>query len=246
MDESTRKDKAPLLIVREILARIKKGELKPGDCLPPQRKMADQYGLGRSSVREALNALIGMGYIEVIQGSGTFVAKNMPSKEPSAHELTSFLEAASIFDLMESRELLECKAAELAAERAEEGQLLRIEEAVKRIKENMDDIAGFFQADLEFHLALADASGNRVIAELVKMLIKKVHKHHRQFRATSSPEVREHTYQTARSVLSSIAGGDGGLAAKCMGDHLRRVGNQLREVILEIAPMISGIPKNMK
>ncbi len=246
MDEHTKKAKAPALIVREILARIKKGELKPGDRLPPQREMADHFGFGRSSVREAINALIGMGYIEVVQGSGTFISERIPQKEPSSHELNTFLEAASIFDLMESRELLECRSAELAAERAEESQLFLIEQAVQKIKANMGDISGFFQADLEFHLALAEASGNRVIAELVKLLINKVHKHHIQFRATSSPEVREHTFQTAQEVLKHIAGGDGGRAARCMRDHLRRVSSKLREVIIEIAPMMSGIHKNAR
>lgn len=246
MDENTKKDKAPALIVREVLARIKRGELKPGDRLPPQREMADHFGFGRSSVREAINALIGMGYIEVVQGSGAFICERIPLRDPSSHELNSFLEAASIFDLMEGRELLECRSAELAAERAEESQLASIERAVRKIQANMGDISGFFQADMEFHLALAEASGNRVIAELIKLLINKVHKHHIQFRATSSPEVREHTYQTAQEVLRHIAGGDGVRAAKCMRDHLMKVGNKLREVIVEIAPMISGIHKNAK
>ncbi|HSO19942.1 MAG TPA: FadR/GntR family transcriptional regulator [Desulfosarcina sp.] len=246
MDENPKKDKAPALIVREVLARIKTGELKPGDRLPPQREMADHYGFGRSSVREAINALIGMGYIEAIQGSGTFISRRIPQQEPSALVLDSFLEAASIFDLMEGRELLECRAAELAAERVEESQLLAIGQAVQKIKANIGDISGFFQADLEFHLALAEASGNRVIAELIRLLIQRVHKHHIQFRATSSPEVREHTYQTAQEVLNHIAGGDGSRAARCMRNHLRRVNSKLREVISEIAPMISGIPKSAR
>lgn len=70
------KNKAPVMIVRQILMSLETGEIKPEEKLPPERELAKMFGVGRSSVREAIGVLVVMGFLEVIQGKGTYVRKD--------------------------------------------------------------------------------------------------------------------------------------------------------------------------
>ncbi|MCG8686761.1 MAG: GntR family transcriptional regulator, partial [Desulfobacterales bacterium] len=106
---------APGMVVRLIKKDMESGKLNPGDKLPPQTKMAGDYGVGISSVREAVNTLEVMGLLEVIQGSGTYVKEIQPYSNALGDDLESGLANASPFELFELRELLECRAAGLAA-----------------------------------------------------------------------------------------------------------------------------------
>jgi len=142
---------------------------------------------------------------------------------------------------MEARELLESKSAELAATRASKEDLRQVHAAVQRIGRSGDDVSRFFDADLEFHLALAKASGNQTIFEMIKVLIEKVLSYHKHFRATSSPEVRAATYKTACRLLTCLKRGQGSEAAAEMRNHLNLVSTQLREITLDIAPVLTGL-----
>ena len=77
--EAVRRNTAPEMVVEQILHKISTGELPPGTRLPAQRDLAVSFGVGRSSIREALNALAVMGYLDVQQGRGTFIAEEFPA-----------------------------------------------------------------------------------------------------------------------------------------------------------------------
>jgi len=134
MASGEKKTTAAESVVEQIINRLKRGELKPGSQLPPQRELASSLGFGRSTIREALNALSGMGYIEATQGKGTFIKKDFSSTRPVNSTDKSFLEVGNIFDLMEAREILECNAAKLAAQRADESGILQVQKAVERLR----------------------------------------------------------------------------------------------------------------
>lgn len=228
-------------VVEIILNQLKLGTLKPGGRLPSQRRLALSLGVSRSTIREALNTLAGMGYLFCAQGKGTFIHDaESPGFATKAHPLSSF-PSGSILELMEARELLESKSAELAATRGRREDFRRIREAVREIGRSGDDVSHFFNADLEFHLAVAKASGNQTIFEMVDVLIQKVLSYHKHFRATSSPEVRASTHQTACRLMSHLKRGDGAKAAEEMRRHLNLVSAQLREIMLDIAPVLSGL-----
>jgi GntR family transcriptional repressor for pyruvate dehydrogenase complex len=231
-------------VVEIILNQLKLGTLKPGGRLPSQRKLAVSLGVSRSTIREALNTLSGMGYLFSAQGKGTFVHDSAsPDVSKHAHPHASF-PSGSILELMEARELLESKAAELAATRAGREDLHRIRQAVREIGHSGDDVSRFFSADLEFHLALAKASGNQTIFEMINLLIQKVLSYHKHFRATSSPEVRASTHKTALNLINHLKRGDGVKAAAEMRRHLNLVNTQLREIMLDIAPVLPGLGKS--
>jgi GntR family transcriptional repressor for pyruvate dehydrogenase complex len=232
-------------VIEIILSQLKDGKIKAGEKLPSQRSMASSLGVSRSTIREAVNALSGMGWLTSVQGRGTFIRQPVSSRVSLNPRWGSSFTGGTILDLMEARELLESKSAELAATRASKQDLKEIHQAVRRIGRSGDDVSLFFDADLEFHLALAKASGNQTIFEMIKALIEKVLSYHKHFRATSTPEVRESTYRTAGRLMACLKRGQGAEAAAEMRNHLNLVSAQLKEITRTIAPVLTGLDKDL-
>lgn len=230
--QTIQRSTAPEMVVEQILNSLKTGELKPGEKLPSERNLAIMFGVGRSSVREATKALIVMGCLEAHQGKGTFVSEDFLDRGQSASEFLEALEAVTIFNLMEAREILECRAIELATKRADQKYIERLKLAVEALEDCGDDKKRFYEADLAFHFALAEGTNNLVITELMKLLVRKVHRYHSKFMATTS-ETYEKTIATANQILASIISGNGEKAADCMRDHLNVVNAALQDVISE-------------
>ena len=227
-----RKSSATEMVAEQILNKIETGELPPGRQLPSQRELAGLLGVGRSSVREATNALVAMGYLEVIQGKGAFVRQAPPANGSAAAHLQSVLEAGSISELMEARAILEGSSAELAARRADSAGIEQMETAVAAIRASGDDIEAFLAADLDFHLALAEATENAVIAEMTRLVIDQVHRHHTSFANTLlSADARQRTVRSARRIVDRVRAGDGPGAAASMRDHLNAVDTELKESV---------------
>ncbi|MCP4690669.1 MAG: FadR family transcriptional regulator [Desulfobacterales bacterium] len=232
MFEAIRKSTASQKVAEQILKKIHDGELKPGGRLPSQRELAKLFHVGRSSIREAVNALAVMGYIDILQGKGTFVLEEPPPAEPSESHLTAALKAGSIMDLMEARELLERKSAELAAERADAKGVQRLQRALEKMEASGEDYADFLRADIDFHSTLAEIAGNVVICEMMKILVEKVITHHARFKSELiSPGYRRNALTSARQVVSSVTRGDGKKAAVWMKVHLDAIRPQLKNVI---------------
>jgi GntR family transcriptional repressor for pyruvate dehydrogenase complex len=230
--EAIRKSTAPEMVVEQLLRKITSGEIAAGSRLPSQRDMAVSFGVGRSSIREALNALAVMGYLDVQQGRGTFVAGKLPGDDPSLLKLKAALKAGSLLDVIELRETMECKAAELAAERIEGRQLHQLKEALRVMEESADDYRRFLKADLEFHTVVSEATSNRVFSEMLRFLLAKVVEHHEQFQTRLlSTEYRAHSIRTLKQVLSCLEREDGRGAAEWMRDHLNAIRRELKDIL---------------
>jgi GntR family transcriptional repressor for pyruvate dehydrogenase complex len=230
--DTIRKNTAPEMVIEQMTKKISAGEITAGSRLPSQRDLAVSFGVGRSSMREALNALAVMGYLDVQQGRGTFIAKELPGADPSVTQLKAALQAGSLLDLIELRETLECKAAELAAERIEARQLTQLKQSLRDMEENPDDYRRFFKADLEFHTLLSEATANRIFSEMLRFLLAKVVDHHEKFRTSLlSPAYRAHSIRTLKQVLSCIEREDGRGAAEWMRDHLNAIRRELKDIL---------------
>jgi GntR family transcriptional repressor for pyruvate dehydrogenase complex len=230
--EAIRKNTAPEMVVEQLLRKIKSGEIPPGSRLPSQRDLAMDFGVGRSSIREALNALAVMGHLDVQQGRGTFVVEKIPGADPSLQKLKAALKAGSLLDVIELRETLECKAAELAAERIESRQLVRLKQTLREMEESADDYHRFFKADLEFHTSLSEATTNLVFSEMLSFLLEKVAEHHGQFQTRLlSSEYRAHSIRTLKQVLACLEREDGRGAAEWMRDHLNAIRRELKDIL---------------
>jgi GntR family transcriptional repressor for pyruvate dehydrogenase complex len=231
--EAIRRNTAPEMVVEQLLRKIKSGEIAPGSRLPSQRDLALSFGVGRSSIREALNALAVMGHLDVQQGRGTFVAQTPPQEaDSSLKKLKAALKAGSLLDIVELREILECKAAELAADRIEARQLGQLKLILREMDENSNDYSRFFKADIEFHALLSEATANQIFCEMVRFLLEKVVDHHEQFQTRLlSPEYRAHSVRTLKQVIASLEREDGRGAAEWMRDHLNAIRRELKAIL---------------
>ncbi len=229
--ETIHKPSAPEMVAEQILAKIRSGELAPGGRLPAQRDLAVMLGVGRSSVREAINALVVTGVLEAVHGKGTFVTQGSGG-EIGLQKLKAALGAGSLLELMEARELLECKTAAMAAERADEAQIGGLRKVMSRLSGSHVDYAHFLSADLEFHSRLAEATDNRVICELTKLVLDKVVALHKELRTRRlSNAYRHESVDTARRVVTAIEEGDSAEAAHWMAVHLNAIRHELMAVL---------------
>lgn len=208
-------------IVRAIQAQISRGELKPGDQLPPERQLATRFQASRGSIREALRALELSGLINSRQGGGNYVARSLPSAltVPLGHYLER--QRHALVDLYEAREMLEPRLAFLAAERATRGDIERLRVALERQEQDLDshDATTAYNADRAFHQAVAEAAGNQTFIKLHNYLSDLVSESRREL--VDSHARREQAIVDHRQVFEAIASGDGPAASAAMLQHLR-------------------------
>jgi GntR family transcriptional repressor for pyruvate dehydrogenase complex len=231
--QSIQKSSTPELVVREILHSIKSGEMKPGQKLPPERELAKILGVGRSSVREAISAMVLVGYFDVTQGKGIFLKKDIPTPYVFSSQLSDVLEAFWIFDLIEVREIMECNIVQLATERAGEKDIGKLNGYILDMENYSEDINNFYDADFEFHIALAEATKNEVMPELLKLIVEKAHNHYTKFLPDTLCRP-DHAIKTAREIVASIQERDFEKSTAKMREHLRIVQTELKRIMPEV------------
>jgi GntR family transcriptional repressor for pyruvate dehydrogenase complex len=155
-------------IVQQIEESILSGALKPGDQLPPERELAVRFGVSRTAVREAVRTLHQRGLVEAYSGRGTFVTNGTSQAIRSSLDLMiKISQPSGPTPLVEVREILEPEIAALAAARCEEVHLAMMREAIAVMDRERTDGEAFIEADLDFHLALAEAAANPLILSLI-------------------------------------------------------------------------------
>lgn len=148
-------------IASQLRGQILRGELAPGSQLPGHRELASVFSVSVGSVREAISMLISADLIETRAGSGTYVTAGRNSVEVDTSALP--LQRREIEELTEARRVIEVQVAALAAQRATAGQIVALEHAVDRMDEEAANPYDYPDADVEFHLALAEAANNRYL-----------------------------------------------------------------------------------
>lgn len=161
-------------IARRLEQRILEGSLRPGDRLAPERELAEEMGVSRSSLREAIQKLASRGLLIPRQGEGTFVTDRLDAGFADAWAAMLEQHPAVREDLLEFRHLLEAKAAECAARRATEADRQRLRICHDRLQEAYegDDLAIQVERDVAFHQAIAEAAHNVIIGHLSGSLLR--------------------------------------------------------------------------
>lgn len=230
--ETIKKESAVSQVTDQILLQIINSTLPPGSRLPSQRDLAIQLGVGRSSIREAINALVVKGYLEPIQGKGTYVKATLPDSEERLEKLSAAVQVSSIFNLMEARVLLECKSAALAAKRSEPEDLEKLEEVFAGISADRENYDLFLESDLRFHITLAEATKNDVICEMTKLVLAKLSDHHSRLKTDQlSKEYKKISVETAIQVFNAVKKRDPASAASWMKKHLSAITNELSTIL---------------
>jgi GntR family transcriptional repressor for pyruvate dehydrogenase complex len=157
-------------ICRKMVAHLIRGDWSTGEKIPPERLLCQHLGVGRASLREALKALEIMGMIETRLGEGTFVCRR---SDFFARPLMWAITGRDISDareLVEARKLIEVELAGLAAERATPDDLAKIRAMLDLMESSFDDIERFLEADIGFHLAIAEASHNGILFNAILLI----------------------------------------------------------------------------
>lgn len=157
-------------ISRQIRGLITSGQLKPGDRLPPERKLAEKLGVGRTHVREALQKLEFYGILKTLPQSGTIVAGlGITALEGLISDVLK-LENSDFASLVETRVILETHAASLAAKRRTSEDLVNIQKALAAYEKKVKQGEQAVEEDLMFHLKIAEASKNSVLKSLMLII----------------------------------------------------------------------------
>jgi DNA-binding FadR family transcriptional regulator len=155
-------------IADQIRGLIRAGEFRAGARLPPERDLARQFGVSRPSVREALIALEVEGLVEVRIGSGIYV--KAAAVQPSAAEESRSEAPAGPFELLRARYVIEAECAALAAKSANREQVAAIARALAAMDDEHANGGSPLETDREFHLRIAEATGNGALVQVVQLL----------------------------------------------------------------------------
>mgnify|MGYP005838691953 CR=1 FL=1 len=161
------------ILVQLLLADISSGNLRPGDQLLPQRKLAQKMGVSNNSVRESLQVLQGMGVIEIRHGVGAFVTRRVDLNAiTKASDVKEPITPEDYAKVLEARCLVEVGIAWLAARRITDSQLTAMSTVLNEMNQslNQKDAVRYSSNDLRFHLLLAEASGNNFLSEFIRLL----------------------------------------------------------------------------
>lgn len=206
-------------IAKQIMDLISRGELKPGDHLPSERELCKDFGASRSSLREALRCLSIVGVLNARVGEGTSVAEDGEKFLRKIIEWRLITEKHDIENLLEVRMSLEGVSAANTARRATTEQIEKLRKLINKMQGVLDDEKSFAALDLEFHVAIANASGNTLVSDLIELvrsqLVKALHK------VLVVPHALPLTYKEHRAIFEAIERHDPNAAREAMQAHLK-------------------------
>jgi GntR family transcriptional repressor for pyruvate dehydrogenase complex len=157
-------------ITQQIMRLISTGALKPGQKLPAERELCKYFGVGRSSLREAIRCLAMIGILDISVGNGTFLATSAERFIGQIFEWRMLTEQHDLQNLMEVRLALECAASARAAICGTKEQFSRLDIILKKMQRSTSQPKRFIKLDLEYHVLLAEASQNKLLFNLLFMI----------------------------------------------------------------------------
>lgn len=206
----------------EIRQRILSGDLAVGAQLPNELQLAEQYGVSRAVVREAIRILAQEGLVEVRRGLGTFaIDGTSEALRGSLGLMMSINQSEGSFDLVEVREVLEPEIAAKAAERATPEEIAALREIVQIMDENIDNGEVFVKQDLLFHLTLAQATHNLLFPKLIEPIVDLLFEQRRGTFQVSGSAERGQVHH--RQIVEAVSQGNSEVARAAMREHLEQV-----------------------
>jgi len=222
-------------IVQQIEESIVKGTLKPGDQLPAERELAQRFGVSRTAVREAVKALREKGLVEAYSGKGTFITDGTTQAVRQSLDLMVKIgQPEGSYHLAEVRAILEPEIAALAAVRIQDPELATMREAVAVMDRAGQDPEAYIEADLDFHLALAEGAANPLILSLLDSIVGLLREQRlRIFRVPGGPE-RGQVHH--KRILEAVERHDAEKAREAMRAHLSQVSDDSKAPAAKRAP----------
>jgi GntR family transcriptional repressor for pyruvate dehydrogenase complex len=203
-------------VAQQLLAQVRSGAYAPGTRMPSERELMSSLGVGRSTIREALNGLAVLGVIEIRHGQGAFVLQSNPATPPGA--LTGSLAKGVTRDLLEARVVVEVTIAELAAQRRTTADVREIEAVLEEHQALLERDEPAAELAARFHLELAEAAHNEVLAGFIESVMGLLTERGPTLELQAG--YREWELRDHQGLLDAVRDGDPALAAQRMREHL--------------------------
>tara|TARA_R110002072_G_scaffold284316_1_gene448313 strand:- start:713 stop:1429 length:717 start_codon:yes stop_codon:yes gene_type:complete len=225
MDDFTpvRTERTFEIIANGIRDRIRDGNLRPGDKLPPERELAQQLGTSRNALREALRSLEHAGLISLSKGArgGAFITDGDPSAVAQSMEDLMYLGGAGLADVTEARLSIETAIVEIAAAKGTLADFNRLDMNIDRVEALTEarDMDAKADLNMEFHVLLAEATGNPVLVLIMRTLMDLLRSVHRPVTAEDTADI----IKSRRRFMQLLRAREAAAAAAEMNDHLTRL-----------------------
>ena len=222
-----KQEKISTKITAQIKTLINNGDLKPGDALPPERELVKVFNVSRASLREALNTLAGMGFLEMSQQHRTIVKSLAAGRitDPLHHLLKEDIK--TVFELIEVRKAVETWSAYHAATRATADDIARLEQSVDSMRMKIEQGFSVVEDDANFHLAISEATHNKIQTHLMfsiyDILKESLGKYYESIKM-------QDVYDQHCKVVEAIKKRDSALASRRMHEHLDYVETSVKEL----------------
>ena len=226
--QPVRPTKVSAQVAEQIIRLIREGVFKVGERLPSEKELAELMGVSRASVREALAALEAVGIVEARVGRGNFVRRS-PTAAEETEPLVVLESEAGCLEIIEARGAFDPMVAALAAKHATDEDIASLEGIYREMlpTARANDFDRYFSLDKEFHCALAEATHNRLIVAVMKLLVETMdQKIYREFTRNfyaRTPKELERVAEIHGRVLEAIAARDPKLASRRMRSHWDRM-----------------------
>ena len=221
-----KQEKISTKIVGQIKSLIKEGDLKPGDALPPERELVKVFNVSRASLREALNSLAGMGFLEMSQKHRTIVKSLASGRMTEPLHLLIRDDIQTVFELIEVRKAIETWNACHAAKRATDDDIARLEKSTESMRTKIEQRLSVVEDDADFHLAMAEATHDKIQTHLMfsiyDLLKESLGGYYESIKM-------QDIYDQHCQVVEAIKKRDPDLASRRMHEHLDYVESRVKE-----------------
>jgi GntR family transcriptional repressor for pyruvate dehydrogenase complex len=237
--QPVRRDRLYQGIVSQIEGLLERGELKPGDQLPPERQLADQFQVSRASVREALRSLELLGIVETRAGGGTFVRQAQP--DDLARPLQSLITRGhTLTDVIDVRGLIEPAVAERAAQNITKDELAELRQIIAAQERKVAAGEPYVEEDTRFHEVIGTAARNELLVTVLGVIWDVLRASREEWLLT---EKRAHaSIEAHRRILAALEQHDGAAARSAAADHIHAVGEGILRLLKEerTSPVITA------
>lgn len=227
-------------VTDEIEAWVIRQGLQPGDRLPAERVLADEFGVSRTVIREAVRALGARGLLAVHPGSRTVVTR--PTPRLVSKSITRLLGLGvsdpSFLKVLEVRRSLEVEVAALAAARRTAADIDALEASCADLRDGQSDAAAFARADMAFHLALAAATQNELYVLLMESIAELLLEMRRK--AFDLPGTAARALMHHEKIMATVIAGDADGARRAMEEHLMEAQMTQERLSAELADAPQG------
>ena len=227
-------------VAGELEEAILAGRFEIGSRLPSEQALADQFGVSRNVIREALKMVQTHGLVNILNGAGVFVAQ--PNTGTTRAALGRYLRLAgldsSLGSLYETRKIIEGANARLAAERAQEQDLAALATCLERMNASTASMDQWTEADLDFHLGIAHAAHNPFLSMILEPLVGQLHDVIAEgYRVPGAVQTGSKGHQR---IFKGIVEHDADAAEHAMLHHLQDSQNRILSLVAKTSPRVKG------